>query len=211
MSEDPRIVAITAYQWNGYECVPKLPLDDATPEELIDAFLQKVCPDAYDPASPHMMDTPRRFTSMVREMTDGSEKWKFTTFESDSSELVVERGILFTSLCAHHIAPFSGVCHVGYIPEGKIAGLSKIARQVRSSSKMLTNQEELTSTIADTLNDILDPKGVAVVMKASHSCMTVRGALAYGTETLTSAMRGVFQTNLNDSKTEFLRLLNGGL
>jgi GTP cyclohydrolase I len=174
-------------------------------------FLQKVCGEAYDPTSPHMVDTPRRFVDMVRELTNGQEKWTFTTFTSDSKELVVEKNILFTSLCAHHIAPFSGVCHIGYIPDGRIAGLSKLARQVQSSAKMLTNQEELTSAIADTLNDILDPKGVAVVMKAQHSCMTIRGALAYGTETITSAMRGIFQADVNGCKTELFNLLGGGV
>jgi GTP cyclohydrolase I len=184
-------------------------LDGFAPEDLINAFLIRVVGEAYDPSSPHMAETPRRFTAMVRELTDGEEKWNFTTFESESRELVVEKNILFTSLCAHHIAPFSGVCHIGYIPDGRVAGLSKLARQVQASAKMLTNQEELTSAIADTLDDILNPKGVAVLMRATHSCMTIRGALAYGTETLTSAMRGVFQTNVNGCKTELMALLGG--
>jgi GTP cyclohydrolase I len=182
-------------------------LDKYSPEELIDAFLRQVVGEGYDPARPDMADTPRRFTQMVRELTDGSEPWKFTLFPTSSKELVVERNIPFTSLCAHHVAPFSGVCHVGYIPGSHLAGLSKIARQVDASAKMLTGQEELTTNITDILEDILDPKGVAVIMKATHSCMTIRGALAHGTETITSAMRGIFLSNLNGCKTELFDLI----
>jgi GTP cyclohydrolase IA len=186
-------------------------LVDATPEELIDAFLTKTCGEAYDPTTPHMQDTAKRFTRMVRELTNGAEDWKFTTFDSDCSQMVIVTDILFTSLCAHHIAPFSGVCHIGYIPDGKLAGLSKLPRQVTAAAHMLTNQEDLTWAIASTLDDVLDPKGVAVVMKAAHSCMTIRGALAHGTKTITSAMLGCFSTNENGSKDEFLKLLNGSL
>jgi GTP cyclohydrolase IA len=180
---------------------------EAQPEELIDAFLIQTCGEAYDPTSPHMQDTASRFTRMVRELTDGSEGWYFTTFESTSSELVIQKGIHFTSLCAHHIAPFSGVCHIGYIPDGQLAGLSKLARQVRSCARTLTNQEELTSDIANILDDVLDPKGVAVIMRASHSCMTTRGVGAHETETVTSAMRGIFLSNQNGCKTELFSLL----
>jgi GTP cyclohydrolase I len=189
----------------------QLMLDKYEPEELIDAFLRKTCGEAYDPDSPHMQETPRRFTRMIRELTDGSQHWEFTTFETESNELVIVKDILFTSLCAHHIAPYSGVCHVAYVPEGKLAGLSKLARQVTSSAHMLGNQEDLTWAIANTLEDRLDPKGVAVIMKATHSCMTTRGALAHGTQTITSAMRGVFSTNQYNIKDELLKLLNGSL
>jgi GTP cyclohydrolase I len=184
-------------------------LDSMSPEELIDAFLTKTCGDAYDPASQHMKGTASRFTRMMQELTNGNEEWEFTTFDSDSTELVIMKDILFTSICAHHIAPYSGVCHVGYIPDGRLAGLSKLARQVRSSAHMLGNQEDLTWAIAHTLEDRLEPKGVAVIMKATHSCMTIRGALAHGTATITSCMLGVFATNEHDVKNELLKLLNG--
>jgi GTP cyclohydrolase I len=148
---------------------------------------------------------------MVRDLTDGSEDWNFTTFKSDSHELVINKNIKFVSLCAHHVAPFTGVCHIGYIPDGMIAGLSKFARCVQSAAHTLTAQEELTTAIADQLEEILNPLGLAVVMEATHSCMTNRGAQAHGTETTTSAMRGVFLDNTRGSKSEFFTLLYGGV
>jgi GTP cyclohydrolase I len=117
------------------------------------------------------------------------------------------KAIRFVSLCSHHLAPFEGTCHVGYIPDGKIAGLSKLARQVQTSAKMPTVQEELTTAIADTFDDILDPQGVIVIMKARHSCMSLRGAFAHESETITSAVRGQFLTNERGIKEEFLRLI----
>jgi GTP cyclohydrolase I len=185
-------------------------VSEATPEQLFHYFLLKVCPEIYDPQSEHFAETPRRFTQMVTELTNGSEDWRFTTFKSESRELVVNKNIKFVSLCAHHVAPFAGVCHLGYIPDGQIAGLSKFARLVQATAHSLTDQEELTTVIADQLEDILHPLGVAVVMEATHSCMTNRGALAHGTETTTSAMRGIFLDNTRDSKSEFFTLLYGG-
>ena len=182
-------------------------LDDYTPEQLFDAFLQKTCPDVYDPESEHFKETPARFTRMIEEMTDSSENFRFTTFKSASSEMVIIKNIKFVSMCAHHIAPFTGICHVGYIPNEQMAGISKFARHVRAYAHTLTNQEELTTNIADSLNDILEPIGVAVVMDASHSCMSTRGALAHGTTTITSAMRGVFLDHNRTAKTEFLQFI----
>jgi GTP cyclohydrolase IA len=198
-------------QYEVYKDSIREGLEHLEPEELLDAFLRKTCGEAYDPTSQHMRETPRRFTQMLRELTNGNETWNFTTFDSESVEMVIVKDILFTSICAHHIAPFSGVCHVGYVPDGKLAGLSKLARQVRSSAHMLTNQEDLTWAIANTLEDRLEPKGVAVIMKATHSCMAIRGALAHGTTTITSGMRGIFSTNENDCKTEFMKLLGGSI
>jgi|SRR5215831_4375982 len=185
-------------------------LEEALPEELFRAFLTKVCPEIYDPYSEHFADTPRRFTQMVQELTNGDEtSWRFTTFKSDSREMVINKNIKFVSLCAHHVAPFTGVAHIGYIPDGQVAGLSKFARYVQAAAHTLTSQEDLTTTLADQLTDILNPTGLAVVMEATHSCMTNRGALAHGTETTTSAMRGVFLHNTRGSKTEFFQLLRG--
>jgi len=180
------------------------------PEQLFSAFLTKVCPDIYDPTSEHFAETPRRFTQMVRDLTNGDEStWRFTTFKSHSREMVINKNIKFVSLCAHHVAPFTGVCHIGYIPDGQVAGLSKFARYVQAAAHTLTNQEELTTTLADQLMDILNPIGVAIVMEATHSCMTNRGALAHGTETTTSAMRGVYLEDSRGAKSEFFQLLRG--
>lgn len=182
-------------------------LASVSPERLIHAFLQKTCGDVYDPDSEHFKDTPRRFTRMFQELTDGTENFKFTTFETGSREMVVIKDIRFVSTCAHHLAPFFGVCTVGYIPDKKMAGLSKFARHIRAMAHTLTVQEELTTNIADSLDDILDPTGVAVVMSATHSCMSIRGALAHGTTTITSAIRGVFLDHTRTAKSEFMQHL----
>jgi GTP cyclohydrolase I len=186
----------------------RLEMDDATPEELMHVVLEQVMPN-FDWDGEDVQDTPRRFIKMLRELTDASERWSFTTFESDSREMVIVKNIRFVSLCSHHLAPFVGVCHVGYIPDGKIAGLSKLARQVQTAAKMPSVQEELTTAIADTFDDILSPDGVIVIMKAHHSCMSLRGALAHEAETITSAVRGVFYTNVRGVKEEFIRLVVG--
>jgi GTP cyclohydrolase I len=184
-----------------------LDLAAAAPETLMQILLSKVMPD-FDWDSDDTADTPKRFVKMLRELTDASEHWKFTTFKSDSKELVIIKNIRFVSLCSHHLAPYTGMCHVGYIPDGIIAGLSKIGRQVQTASKMPSVQEELTTAIADSFDDILNPSGVIVIMKAHHSCMSLRGALAHEAETITSAVRGVFHSNERGVKEEFLRLLS---
>jgi len=181
-------------------------LETATPETLMQIILEKVMPD-FDWDSEDVRDTPKRFIKMLRELTDASEHWKFTTFEYGAHEMVIVKRIRFVSLCSHHLAPFTGVCHVGYIPDGIIAGISKIARQVQTIAKTPSVQEELTTAIADTFDDILQPSGVIVIMKAHHSCMSLRGALAHEAETITSAVRGVFYTNERGTKEEFMRLI----
>jgi len=184
----------------------RLEMDDATPEELMSIILNQVMPD-FDWDGDDVQDTPRRFIKMLRELTDASERWRFTTFKSDSKEMVIVKNIRFVSLCSHHLAPYTGMCHVGYIPDGEIAGLSKLGRQVQTAAKMPSVQEELTTAIADTFDDILSPSGVIVVMKARHSCMSLRGAFAHEAETITSAVRGVFHSNERGVKDEFMRLL----
>jgi GTP cyclohydrolase I len=183
-----------------------LALDDADPELLMYTLLEKVMPD-FDWDDDDVKDTPKRFVKMLRELTDASERWKFTTFKSDAHEMVIVRNIRFVSLCSHHLAPYTGVCHVGYIPDGLIAGLSKLARQVQTVAKTPSVQEELTTVLADTFDDILNPQGVIVIMKAFHSCMSLRGALAHEAETITSAVRGAFYDNERGTKEEFMRLI----
>jgi GTP cyclohydrolase I len=181
-------------------------LEAAAPETLMYLLLNKVMPD-FDWDGEDVRETPRRFVKMMKELTDASEHWKFTVFKSDAHEMVIVKQIRFVSMCSHHLAPYTGVCHVGYIPDGVIAGLSKIARQIQTIARTPSVQEELTTAIADTFDDILTPSGVIIVMRAHHSCMSLRGALAHEAETITSAVRGVFYTNERGTKDEFLRLI----
>lgn len=153
----------------------------------------------------HLKDTPARFVNMLRELTT-PEKYEFTMFDSKSDEMVIIRDIPFTSLCAHHLVPFMGYAHIGYIPNGKIAGLSKFARLVRAKAHRLSVQEELTSMIADELEEKLNPLGVAVVMEAEHLCMTIRGVQTPGTKTVTSSMKGAFADHDKLARSEFMSL-----
>lgn len=161
--------------------------------------------DAFDD-SEHLVETPARFVRMLTELTT-PESFKFTAFLSPHDEMIVVSPVHFYSLCAHHIIPFFGTAHVAYIPQGKIAGLSKMARMVKYYSKGLWVQEDLTWTIAEAIEEILSPLGTAVVMKAEHLCMAMRGAQSPGTKTTTSHMRGVFLDHTKTAKEEFFQLI----
>lgn len=163
-----------------------------------------------DQDSEHFEGTPARFVRMLRELTT-PEDFTFTTFESNHDEMIIESPINFYSLCAHHVIPFFGAAHVAYIPQGKIAGLSKLARTVTSFAKGLWTQEDLTWQIVEHLEENLETKNIAVVMQAEHLCMTMRGAKAPGTKTTTSIMRGVFLDPNKQARTEFFQLIDGKL
>ena len=163
-----------------------------------------------DIENPSQTRTPERFTSMLMELTT-SEDFHFTTFESDHDQMVIVSPIPLYSLCAHHVMPFIGSAHVAYVPQGKIAGLSKIARTVKHHMRGLWEQEHLTEAIANFLEKELEPLGVALVIKAEHLCMTMRGVQSAGTRTTTSAMRGCFLDPKKDARYEFLRLIEGDL
>lgn len=171
-----------------------------------------------------LQNTPARWVEAFREfLGEGHREWDFTTFESDATNMVIEQGIPFSSICAHHLLPFFGHASIAYIPEGRVAGLSKLARTVATASLGLWSQEELCDEIMhqlerrlswwrpsleDDLNtEIQRPKGVAVVMSAEHTCMSVRGARASGTVTTTSSMCGVFLDNTNNARAEFMSLI----
>jgi GTP cyclohydrolase I len=157
-----------------------------------------------DTETPHGKDTPKRFAAMLRELTT-PEEFTFTTFPSNGMDEMITIGpIPFVSVCNHHVIPFVGNVWVGYIPNGQMAGLSKFARLVRAKAKSLQVQEQLTVDIADALELELGPRGVAVVVKAEHFCMTVRGVQTPGVLTTTSAMRGVFADHNRTAKAEFL-------
>lgn len=153
-------------------------------------------------------NTPRRFVEGFMELLGmDDEPWGFTTFDTTCDEMVICKDIEFVSLCEHHLLPIVGIAHVGYIPQGKIAGLSKLARVVKSTARGLWTQESLTVAVADRIARALEPKGVAVVMEAAHMCMNLRGVKTQGSRTTTSAMTGVFRTEGKGARAEFLGLI----
>jgi GTP cyclohydrolase I len=172
-----------------------------------EAFFTLMWQDRFDWANgDHHAGTPKRWTKMMKELTT-PEEFEFTTFPSNTDEMIVIQDIPFRSLCAHHMIPFVGHCHIAYIPEGTIAGLSKFARLVKYYAADLTVQEELTAQIARALEQRLRPKGVGVVLRAEHMCMSLRGVQTPGTITTTSAMRGVFLDPNKGARQEFLTFI----
>jgi GTP cyclohydrolase IA len=156
----------------------------------------------------HRAKTPVRLVNSLLELTT-REPFEFTTFDNpakERSEMVVLSPIPFYTLCAHHVVPFFGTAHIGYVPEEKIAGLSKFARLVKWCAKGLWVQEELTAFLAEELYSRLDPKGTAVVMRAEHMCMSMRGVQQPGVITTTSDMRGVFALHDRLARQEFFEL-----
>lgn len=165
-----------------------------------------------DPDREGLLETPARVARMYAEMFSGLKQdprihtQKF--FSEEYDEVVLVRDISFCSMCEHHLLPFIGHAHVAYIPEGKVIGLSKIARVVEVISRRPQVQERMTEDIANLLVNELGAKGVAVVIEASHSCMTIRGVKKPGSSMVTSAMKGVFRSNLT-SRTEVMQLIYG--
>lgn len=164
-----------------------------------------------DPDREGLLETPKRVANMYEEIFAGlteDPKQHIKLFnEQSNDEMVIVKDIPFYSMCEHHLLPFFGKAHIGYIPsDNKIIGLSKLARIVDNFAKKPQVQERLTSDIADFLNDNLQPKGVAVIMDAEHMCMTMRGARAAGSKTQTSALRGIMRTDAK-TRAEVLSLL----
>ena len=165
-----------------------------------------------DPERNGLLDTPGRVARMYAELFSGLHqdpgRHLKRVFEETYDEMVLVRDISFNSMCEHHLLPFIGVAHVGYVPNGKVAGLSKLARVVEEISKRPQVQERMTEHIADLMESELQAKGVVVVLEASHSCMTIRGVRKPGSLTITSAVRGLFRTN-ESSRAEAFSLING--
>jgi GTP cyclohydrolase IA len=176
--------------------VPHLRLArDVAPVDLdgaVDAVRRLLAALGQDVDSPHLQDTPRRVAAAYAELLT-PEPFTLTTFPNDGGydELVLVRDVPFRSLCEHHLLPFQGVAHIGYLPADRIVGLSKLARVVEHYARGLQVQERLTQQVADCLQQHLQPEGVAVVLEAEHSCMSLRGVRAAGTRTVTSALRGL--------------------
>jgi GTP cyclohydrolase IA len=155
-----------------------------------------------DPDRDGLVETPARVARMYEEVLSGTDETAIqhlqTTFDADHDEMVMVRDIDVTSLCEHHMVPFTGKAHVAYIPgkDGRITGLSKLARLVDVYARRLQVQERLTVQIADSLERELDPRGVLVVIEAEHMCMSIRGVRKPGSTTVTSAVRGLFRENV---------------
>ncbi len=158
--------------------------------------------------------TPMRAAKAMKFLTEGYEKdpkqiLQSAMFSEDYNEMVIVKDIELYSLCEHHMLPFFGKAHIAYIPNGKIVGLSKIPRIVDVFSRRLQVQERLTEQILDCINDTLKPKGVAVVIEASHMCMMMRGVQKQNSTTTTSGFRGTFKET--DTRNEFLKLISSNL
>jgi GTP cyclohydrolase I len=167
-----------------------------------------------DPGREGLVKTPDRVESSLRWLTQGyrmtiEDAVGDAVFEETHQSMIMVRDIELYSMCEHHLLPFFGRAHVAYIPDGKILGLSKVARIVDVFARRLQVQERMTDQIADAIMDILQPAGVGVVIEAAHFCMMMRGVEKQNSRTVTSALRGIFR---DDSKTrvEFLRLAHGG-
>ncbi|GAA3931798.1 GTP cyclohydrolase I FolE [Microbacterium soli] len=187
------------------ETVPR-PVDLDAAEQAGRMFLKAlgIDPDAED--APDLARTPRRFAEAYAEMLSPAP-FDFTTFANAEGydELVLIRDIPVQSLCEHHLLPFTGVAHVAYLPADRVVGLSKIPRMVDHFARRPQTQERLTVQIAEALAERLQPRGIGVVIEATHTCMTLRGARATGSSTSTSALRGILRSDAR-SRAEFFAL-----
>ena len=183
-------------------------------ERLIREVLKEI---GENPDREGLERTPERVAKAYRYLTSGyrqdaSAVLNGALFTEEYDEMVVVKDIDFYSVCEHHVLPFFGKCHVAYMPSRKIVGLSKIARLVEMYSRRLQVQERLTTQIAQTINEVLQPRGVAVVMEALHMCMLMRGVEKQNSKAVTSAMLGAFRENA-ETRAEFMELIKsrGGL
>jgi GTP cyclohydrolase IA len=188
----------------------KSPVDQERIRRAVREILAAV---GEDPDREGLLETPARVARMYAELFSGLHEDPRVhlkkVFTEKYDEVVLVKDISFNSMCEHHMLPFLGKAHIGYIPDGKVLGLSKLARVVDVVSRRPQVQERMTETIADLMVEELSPKGVAVVVEASHSCMTIRGIRKPGSICVTSAMRGIFRSHLS-SRSEIMTLIYGG-
>ncbi len=177
-------------------------------EEAVKTILKNIGEDVNREG---LVDTPKRVYKAYKYFTKGYEQdpkevLNQALFESSNNEMVIVRDIEFYSLCEHHLLPIIGRAHIAYIPDGKVVGLSKIPRLLEVYARRLQIQERLTEQIAEVINDIIEPKGVGVVLQARHMCMEMRGVEKSNSSTITSALRGIF---LKDkTRKEFFDIIN---
>ena len=187
------------------------PVDHARIERAVREILVAI---GEDPDRDGLLDTPGRVARMYEEvfagLRDDPRSHLQVAFEADHDEMVMVRDIALTSMCEHHLVPFMGRAHVAYIPndDGRITGLSKLARLVDAYAKRPQVQERLTAQVADELERTLQPKGVLVVIEAEHLCMSMRGVRKPGATTVTSAVRGLFRDN-QATRSEAMRFIDG--
>ncbi len=176
-------------------------------KKIIEELIKSI---GEDPNREGLKDTPRRVDESFNRLFEGYKadpRELMTVFDDENyDEMIVVKNVEFYSFCEHHMLPFFGRAHIGYIPSGKIIGLSKIPRLVEIFARRLQNQERLTTQIAATLMEMLNPKGVAVVIEAKHFCMMARGVEKQMSEVSTSALKGLFKKD-QSTRSEFLKLI----
>ncbi len=186
-------------------------IDQGRIEKAIREILEAI---GEDPDRDGLQRTPERVAAMygeiLRGMHEDPDATLDVTFEQGHDEMILERDIVFYSLCEHHMVPFTGKAHVAYIPaeDGRITGLSKLVRLVEIYARRLQVQEKLTTDIADTLERVLQPRGVLVVIEAEHLCISMRGVRAAGATTVTSAVRGLFRDDAR-TRAEAMAFIHG--
>jgi GTP cyclohydrolase I len=182
-----------------------------TTQELYRELLVRL---GEDPTRDGLLDTPERMEKSMAFLTRGYAMDVKTVlhealFEVEYDEMVIVKDIEFFSMCEHHLLPFFGKAHIAYVPNGRVIGLSKVPRVVDVFARRLQVQERLTTEIADAISEAIDPQGVAVILEAQHLCMMMRGVEKQHSATVTSAMRGVFKTQMQ-TRSEFLSLVRRG-
>lgn len=183
-------------------------VDESKIQEAVRLLLEGI---GEDLDRPGIVETPNRIARMYTEIFYGKEESAeeilSKRFQVENSECVLEKDIVFYSMCEHHLMPFYGKAHIAYVPNGEVVGLSKLARLVECFAKRLQIQEQLSAQVADAIMEHLNPKGVMVVMEAEHLCMTMRGVKKPGSKTVTVATRGCFEDD-PEARASFYRMLH---